>query len=270
MKQITKHFDTSGFSKAETEYIIPETNSKSMQNLPETQWLEDEISFLGYLRNFRERKHHRFFASLWPCHDWYWVLQQTAWRRMQKKRVSNTWTNSTFWSQQWCKRGKHVEHTHHHTFSVYKSNWGCVRVCTMYYVPLHLENLGFLPPDASNCLTCVVSAAKYVVVHHQGATLIANLTRKLSARESWKLFSSCIKLPSNLCSSMSKPLNLVPESCSKPLTRTLQGFAPSNSHSWSVPAHHSRSSFLESSLAWQFGNACTPCLYRINISFTCC
>ena len=79
------------------------------------------------------------------------------------------------------QRGKHVESTHHHTFNVYRSNWGCVRVCTMYYVPLHLENLGFLPPDASNRLTCVVSSAKYVVVHHQGATLIANLTRKPSA-----------------------------------------------------------------------------------------
>ena len=81
MEQITKHFDTSGFSKAETEYIIPETNINKQQKHAkpsETQWLEDEICFVGYLRNFRERsvsfgvdasKHHRFFASLWPCHD---------------------------------------------------------------------------------------------------------------------------------------------------------------------------------------------------------
>lgn len=62
----------------------------------------------------------------------------------------------------------------------------CVQVCTMYYVPLHLENVGFLQPDASNRLTCVVSAAKYVVVHHQGATLIANLTRKLSAYRAYQ------------------------------------------------------------------------------------
>ena len=133
MKQITKHFDTSGFSKAKTEYIIPETSSKSMQNLPETQWLEDEISGSEEISfGVDASKHHRFFAYLWPCHDWYWVLQQTAWRRMQKKRVSSTWTNSTFWSQQWCKRGKHVENTHHHTFNVYISNCG---VCPgVYYV----------------------------------------------------------------------------------------------------------------------------------------
>lgn len=88
-------------------------------------------------------------------------------------------------------------------------------MCTMYYVPLHLENLGFLPPDASNRLTCVVSAAKYVVVHHQGATLIANLTMKLSTYQQGNhetLFSSwCLRAVQNHSPGLCKDLHrLIP------------------------------------------------------------
>ena len=86
----------------------------------------------------------------------------------------------------------------------------------MYYVPpSSWKLLGFLPPDASNRLTCVVSAAKYVVVHHQGATLIANLTRKLSAYRQGNheiLFSSwCLRAVRNHSPGLCKDLHhLIP------------------------------------------------------------